>query len=221
MGSLIDGTRAWRFFIAGCTEARLCMPLRTPNLLMTLGFCQWYRTLNSAPTGLSINSFDVKLISQQLKQKVTEKGKGKRVRVPGLPEFVATADSEASDAESPRFEGVTGAEAPADVPGGVGMAPMEDVEVEEVEEEDPNVHFKWKLQGGSRRKRVEKKCHRYTPTVIAEGESAAVPPPPAPLVIKLSAQKQTTDKAVLGLGKTSFFFATCTYIFHTTHSFIL
>ena len=41
MGSLIDGARAWRFFIAGCTEARLCVPLKTPNLLTTLGFCQW------------------------------------------------------------------------------------------------------------------------------------------------------------------------------------
>ena len=109
-----------------------------------LGFCQWYRTSNSAPTGLSINSFGVKLISQRLKQKVTEKGKGKRVRVPGLPEFVATADSEASNAESPCFEGVADAEVPADVPGGVGTTPMEDVEVEEVEEEDPDVHFKRK-----------------------------------------------------------------------------
>ena len=48
---------------------------------------------------------------------------------------------------------------------------MEDVEVEEVEEEDPDVHFKRKRKGGSRRKRVVKKPRRYTPTVIAEGES--------------------------------------------------
>ena len=47
--------------------------------------------------------------------------------MPGLPEFFATADSEASDAESPHFEGVTGAEVPADVTGGVGTAPTEDV----------------------------------------------------------------------------------------------
>ena len=33
---------------------------------------------------------------------------------------------------------------------------MEDVEVEEVEEEDPDVHFKRKRQGGSRRKSVVK-----------------------------------------------------------------
>ena len=43
----------------------------------------------------SINSFGVKLISQRLKQKVTERGKGRRVCVPGLGEFVATVDSEA------------------------------------------------------------------------------------------------------------------------------
>ena len=38
MGSLIDGARAWRYFIVGFTEAGLCMSLRTPNLLMTLRF---------------------------------------------------------------------------------------------------------------------------------------------------------------------------------------
>ena len=32
---------------------------------------------------------------------------------------------------------------------------MEHVDVEEVEEEDPNVHFKRKQEGGSRRKRVD------------------------------------------------------------------
>ena len=49
-------------------------------------------------------------------------GRGKRVRVPGIPEFIATADSEASQAKSPRFEDVVGAEVPTDVPGGVGTA---------------------------------------------------------------------------------------------------
>ena len=99
------------------------MPLRTPNLLTTLGFCQWYKTSNSTPTGISVNSFSVKLISQRLKQKVTEKDEGKRVCMPGLPEFVATADSEASNAESPRFAGDAGAEVPPDAPGRVGTAP--------------------------------------------------------------------------------------------------
>jgi len=60
MGSLIDGAHAWRYFIARCTEARLCMPLRTLNLLMTLGFCQWYRISNSVPTGFVINAFGLK-----------------------------------------------------------------------------------------------------------------------------------------------------------------
>ena len=79
--------------------------------------------------------------------------------MPGLGEFIATVDSEASDVESPRFEENTGVETPPDAPGGVSTAPMEDVEVEEVEEEDLDVHFKRKRQSGSRRKRVVKKPH--------------------------------------------------------------
>ena len=66
-----------------------------------------------------------------------------------------------------------------------------------------------------------KKPRRYTPIIIADGESAAVPPPPAPLVIRLSAQKQAIDKAVPDLGKISFILVTCIYIFHVAHLFIL
>jgi len=91
MGSLIDGARAWRYFVTSYTEARLCMSLRTANLLMTLGFYQWYKTSNSTPTRFNINSFSLKWISQRMKQKVTAKGEGKRVRVLGIPEFIATA----------------------------------------------------------------------------------------------------------------------------------
>ena len=47
-------------------------------------FCQWYKTSNSAPTGFVINSFGLKWISQRMKQKVTVKGEGKRVRVPDI-----------------------------------------------------------------------------------------------------------------------------------------
>ena len=185
------------------------------------------------PTGHFINSFGLKWISQRLKQKVTTKGEGKRVQVPGILEFIATADSEVSDAESPHFEDVAAVEAPTNAPGAICTAPIEEVEVEEVEEEDPDVHFKRKRQGGSRKKRVVKKSHRYTPTVIAESESAAVAPLPAPLVIKLSAQKQTTDKVIPGLDMTSSIFATRIYTYthvyifflfllsHTAHSFNL
>ena len=133
--------------------------------------------------------------------------------MPGLGEFEATADSEALDVESPCFDGDAGAEVPPDAPGGVGTAPMEDVEVEEVEEEDPDVHFKRKRQGGSRRKRVVKKPRRYTLTVIAKGESTAVPPPPTPLVIKLLAPRQTVDKVVPDLSNISSILATDTYIY--------
>jgi len=88
---------------------------------------------------------------------------------------------------SPRFEEKTGAEALAAASGGVGTTSMEHVDVKEVEEEDPDVHFKRKREGRSRRKREVKKPRHYAPTVIAEGESSAVPAPPVPLVLKLSA----------------------------------
>ena len=58
-----------------------------------------------------------------MKQKIIKKGEGKRVRVPGIPEFIATADSESSDAESLHFEDVTCAEVPRDAPGGVARPP--------------------------------------------------------------------------------------------------
>ena len=143
--------------------------------------------------------------------------------MPGLLEFVITADSEALDVESPRFEGIAGAEVSADAPGGVRTARMEEVEVEEVEEEDSDIHLKRKRQDGSHRKRVVKKRRRYTPTVIAEGESAVVPPPPVPLVIKLAAQKLTTEKAVPSLGKTTFtlYIHTHTYIYGSSLFFFL
>jgi len=72
MGSLIDGAKAWRHFIVGCTEAQFFMPYLTPNLLTSLGFCQWYRTSNSNPSEFNINSIETKLIFQQLKQKAAE-----------------------------------------------------------------------------------------------------------------------------------------------------
>ena len=81
---------------------------------------------------------------------------------------------------------------------------MEHVDVEEVEEEDPDVHFKRKREGGSCRKRVVKKPRRYAPTIVAEGELSAAPPPPAPLATKLSVPEPTTGKAAPDPGKISF-----------------
>ena len=46
-----------------------------------------------------------------------------------------------------------------------------------------------------------------------------MPPPPAPLVIKLSAPRQTVGKVVPDLSKISSVLTTHTYIFHTTHCF--
>jgi len=79
-----------------------------------------------------------------MKQKATAKGEGKRVRVSDILEFIIAADSEASNTESLHFEDVADAEVPWDALGGVGMAPMEEVEVEEEEEDDPDIHFKRK-----------------------------------------------------------------------------
>ena len=167
-----------------------------------LGFCQWYKTSNSEPTGFNINSFSLKRISQRMKQKVTAQGEGKRVRMPDLPEFIAVADSEASDTKSPHFKDVASAEVPQDVPGGVGTAPMEKVEMEEEEEEDPDVHFKQKREGEPRRKWVVKKPRNHTP-VVAESILVMIASPPAPLIIKLLTQKKAIEKAALGLGKIS------------------
>ena len=86
--------------------------------------------------------------------------------MPGIPEFIATANNEALDAGSPRFKDITGAEIPTAAPGVLGTAPIEEVEVEEVEEEDPDVHFKRKRQGGSRRKRVVKRPRHHVIEVL-------------------------------------------------------
>ena len=161
-------------------------------------------SLKLTPTTFSVNSSGVKLISQRLKRKVTEKSEGKRVRVPGLREFIVVDDSEASDAGSPRFEVETGAETLAATSGGAGTAPVEHTDVEEVEKEDPDVHSQRKQEGGSRRKRVVKKPRRYALTVVAEGELSTVAPPPAPFVTELSVPKSTTGKAAPDLGKISF-----------------
>jgi len=58
-----------------------------------------------------------------------------------------------------------------------------------------------------------KKPHRFTPTIIADGESTAMRPPSAPLVIKLSAPRQTVGKVVHDLSKISSVLAIYTYIF--------
>jgi len=65
--------------------------------------------------------------------------KGFRPRHRGIHCF---DDSEASDAGSPHFEVKTGAEAPTSASGVVGTALVEHADVEKVEEEDPDVHFK-------------------------------------------------------------------------------
>ena len=96
------------------------MPQRTPNLLIMLGFCQWYQASNSNPQEFNINSSGIKLISKRLRQKAIELNQEKRVGIPGLPEFLAEADSEASNTESPHFEDVIGDRATQEAP--IGQA---------------------------------------------------------------------------------------------------
>jgi len=166
---------------------------------MTLCFCQWYTTSNSTPLGFKANSSSVGLISQRLRRKASEKREGKRVRVPGIEEFVAVDDSEASDAKSPRFEAGTGAETPAAGSGVMGIAPPHCVE--EVEEEDSDVHFKRKREGRSRRKSLAKKPRRQAPMVVVEGYPSAAFPPAAPLVAEPSVAEPTTGEFAPDLGK--------------------
>ena len=161
------------------------------------------RNSNSTPLGFKANSSGVRLISQRLKRKVFEKREGKRVRVPGIEEFVAVDDSEASDAESPRFEAGTGAETPAAGSGVMGTAPTEHAGVEEVREEEPDVHFKRKRADGSRRKQLVKKPRRQAPTIVVEGEPSTTFPPAAPLVVNLSITEPITSEFAPDLGKIS------------------
>jgi len=115
------------------------MPIRTPNILMTLGFCQWYKTSNSNPSEFNINSSGIKLICNRLKQKAIEFDQGKQVWVPGVPEFLTEDGSKFSDTESPRFEDVLGSGASQRALSGTGNSL-----VEEEEEENLDVHFKQK-----------------------------------------------------------------------------
>ena len=202
MGSLIDGARAWRFFTAGGTGARLRTPLRDPNLLMTLCFFQWYATSNSTPLEFKVNSSGVKLISQRLRQKASDKREGKRVHTPGIEEFVAVEDSEASDVESPRFEVGAGAETPATGSGVMGTVPPR--HVGEMEEEDSDVPLKRKRTSGSCRKQLVKKPRRQAPTVIVEGAPSVTVPPLAQLVVEPSVAEPAIGEVAPDLGKISF-----------------
>ena len=114
VGSLIDGSRAWRYFIVDCTGARFCMPHRTSNLLTNLGFYQWYKVSHVPPSSLKINSTRIKLITTHLKGKVEEQRQGKHIWVPNLDEFLADTGSEASVVVSLRL-GEVGSELASDI----------------------------------------------------------------------------------------------------------
>jgi len=53
------------------------MPLKTPNLLMTLGSYQWYKTSNFTPTGFNINSSSLRRISTRICRRQLNKRRAK------------------------------------------------------------------------------------------------------------------------------------------------
>jgi len=73
--------------------------------------------------------------------------------------------------------------------------------VEEVEEEDSDVHFKRKREGGSRRKQLVKKPRCQAPTIVVEGEPSAAFPPVASLAVEPSVAEPTTGEFAPDLGK--------------------
>ena len=70
-----------------------------------------------------------------------------------------------------------------------------------MEEEDSDVHFKRKREGGSRRKSLVKKPRRQAPTIVVEGYPSAAFPPAAPLVAEPSVAEPTTGEFAPDLGK--------------------
>ena len=197
------------------------MPYRTPNLLMSLGFCQWYKPSNPNPSSFNVDSSGTKLIFKRLKQKATEQDQGKRVRVPGLPKFLAVVGSEASDTENPCFENVGGGEAAQKATSGAGKASLE----EEEEEEDPDTHFKRKrkklepketarkksTQKKPHKKQVVKKAHRHTQKASTGAVTESVAEVPPPLIIRLPGQKETPRETAQ---------VPISLIFFTSYSFI-
>ena len=211
MGSLIDGARAWRFFTADGTGAWLRTPLREPGLRTTLCFCRWYAASNSTPPGFNVNRSGVRLISHRMRRKASEREEGKRVRVPGLEEFIAVEDSEASDAGSPCFEAGMEADAHAAGSGVVGTSSPH--RVEEMEEGDSEVHFKRKRGSGSRRKSLAKKPRRLAPTIVVEDRPSTAFSPAATLGAELSVVEPTNGKigstCAFGVFSNNSLFASC------------
>jgi len=73
-----------------------------------------------------------------------------------------------------------------------------------VEEEGPDVPFKRRQTGGSRRKQLVKKPRRQAPTVVVEGEPSAVLPSLTPLVVESSVPEPTIGEVAPDPGKISF-----------------
>ena len=109
------------------------------------------------PSSYKVNSSGINLITTQLRGKVVEHQKEKRVRVPGIEEFLADVGSDASMAASPR-PGEVDTElskkvAASPKPCEVGSEPTLEVaaiaDIEEKEDENCDTHFKRKRMSPS------------------------------------------------------------------------
>ena len=74
-GSLIDGARAWRHFLMGCTKARFILSLQDPRKFLTLGFCKWYFATYSVHPDFKCSSSFMTLVLAKHRQEKRAKEK--------------------------------------------------------------------------------------------------------------------------------------------------
>lgn len=83
---MIDGARAWRHFVVGCTKAYFVMPQRVPNLHTSLAYCSWYHASNSEAASFRINTSFIRLLSSRRRRKAAaEREPRRRSRSWGSP----------------------------------------------------------------------------------------------------------------------------------------
>lgn len=83
VGNLFEGVRAWYYFVSGGMKARFSLPLKTPNLHISFGFCSWYSVTRSAPLNFNMNSTYLR----DIKVWFSQKKEISNTRVPRLDEF--------------------------------------------------------------------------------------------------------------------------------------
>lgn len=81
-GNLFQGTWVWYHLIAGGTNARFSMPLKTLNLYTSFSFCSWYSIACWVPHNFNVNNTCLRDIKVWYSKK-----EGSSTRVPSLDEF--------------------------------------------------------------------------------------------------------------------------------------